>query len=357
MNWLLQNPLTTATQRLRLASALTSPRAGIVRLALFRHIPDVLAELGADADATIASVGLERADFADPACEIPYTKLEALLLECERRTECDHFGLQLGSRTQLADLGLLANVVRCATTVGEALRALEWTYNLRRGGGIVHLIETGETACFVFGVAAPDTRDTRQYQMAAVTIAFMILRQLFGPDWRPHEVRFALRAPTNLQPFKRAFRAAVQFDAEDSLISFASECLAQPLPPVDEATRRGVAAGLSAMRRQAFADFPVLVRDVIRMQLSMGTCTITSAAAALSLGPRSLERRLSLSGDSYVSLRNSVKHEVAVRLLRESNLSVQEIAAFLCFSSAANFATAFRRWTSVTPSAYRRRVR
>ena len=63
------------------------------------------------------------------------------------------------------------------------------------------------------------------------------------------------------------------------------------------------------------------------------------------------------AGESYVSLRQSVKHEVAVRLLRETNLSVQEIADFLCFSSAANFATAFRRWNGVTPSAYRQRVR
>lgn len=356
MNRLLQNPLATPTQRLRLARALTSPRAGIVRLALFRHIPDVLAELGADADATVASVGLARADFADPECEIPYAKLEELLLECERRTECDHFGLLLGSRTQLADLGVLGSVVRCAATVGEALRALEWTYNLRRGGGIVHVIEMGESACFVFAVAASDTRDTRQYQMAAVTIAFMILRYLCGPDWRPLEVRFALRPPSTLQAFQRVFRAAVQFDAEDSLISFASECLAQPLPAVDEATRRVVAAELNAMRRHAFADFPVLVRDVIRMQLSMGTCTIKSVAAALSLSPRSLERRLSQGGDSYVSLRHTVKHEVAERLLRESNLTVQEIADFLCFSTAANFATAFRRWTGVSPSAYRRRA-
>ena len=111
------------------------------------------------------------------------------------------------------------------------------------------------------------------------------------------------------------------------------------------------------MRARAFTNFPVLVRDVIRMQLSIGACTIENVSDALSLHPRRIERHLAQSGESYVSLRQSVKYEVAVRLLRETRLSVQEIADFLCFSSAANFATAFRRWNGVTPSAYRQRVR
>ena len=264
---LLRNPLATPAKRLRLAPALTSPRSGIVRLAFFRRLPDLLAELGADPDTTLASAGLARADFEDPECEIAYARFEELLVECERRTGCDYFGLLLGKKTQLADLGLLFSIARCAATVGEALHTLEWTYNLRRGGGVVHTIDTGDSACFVFAIATPDTRDTRQYQMAAVTVAFKILGALCGPDWRPSEVRFAFRSPSTSKPFLRFYRAPVQFDADDSLISFARPWLAQPLTPVDDSTRRIVAAELRAMRERAFTNFPVLVRDVIRMQL------------------------------------------------------------------------------------------
>lgn len=350
---LLRNPLATPAKRLRLAPALVSPRSGIVRLAFFRRLPDLLAELGADPDTTLASAGLARTDFNDPEREIAYARFEELLAECERRTGCDYFGLLLGKKTQLADLGLLVSIARCAATVGEALHTLEWTYNLRRGGGVVHTIDTGDSACFVFAVATPDTRDTRQYQMAAVTVAFKILESLCGPDWHPSEVRFAFRSPSTSKPFLRFYRAPVQFDADDSLISFARPWLARPLAPVDDSTRRVVAAELHAMRKRAFTDFPMLVRDVIRMQLSIGPCTIEHVAAALSMNPRRLERRLAQAGERYVALRQSVMREVAVRLLRESRLSVQEIADFLCFSSAANFATAFRKWTDRTPTQFR----
>ena len=48
---------------------------------------------------------------------------------------------------------------------------------------------------------------------------------------------------------------------------------------------------------------------------------------------------------------------VARELLRNTNLPVQRIAESLHFATAANFATAFRQRTGLTPSQYRRSVR
>jgi AraC-like DNA-binding protein len=42
------------------------------------------------------------------------------------------------------------------------------------------------------------------------------------------------------------------------------------------------------------------------------------------------------------------------QLLLDTEMQVQRIAESLHFSSAANFATAFRRWTGVTPTEFRR---
>jgi AraC-like DNA-binding protein len=43
-------------------------------------------------------------------------------------------------------------------------------------------------------------------------------------------------------------------------------------------------------------------------------------------------------------------------LLRDTSMHVHQVAESLHFSSAANFATAFRRWTGMTPSEYRKRA-
>jgi AraC-like DNA-binding protein len=255
--------------------------------------------------------------------------------------------------SRLDDLGLPGRLARCAPTVGQGLVALARAYNLRRGGGLVEVIEDGGFARLVFAIAMPGTHDTRHYQMGAIAIAFNVLEDLCGTDWQASEVRFAFRSPANLRPFKRFFLAPLHFDASESAIVFESGWLARTLPPVDDSFRQAVATEIRRNRELAFEDFPALVRDLIRRQVSSGPCSIETVSGMLSMHRRSLERRLKGCGASYSALQKSVKHEIAVQLLRETALSVQQIADFLRYSSAANFATAFRRWTDRTPKEFR----
>lgn len=341
------------SKRVRLGHVLTGGHSGITRVALYRRLPVLLDEFGADTDAMLASQGLVRADFEDPENRMPYLQLEPLLVECERRTGCEHFGLLVCENTRLDDMGLPGRVARCASTVGEGLEALARTYNLHRGAAILSLVDSGELARFVFAIAMPGARDTRQYQVGSIMIVFNFLQDLCGPEWEATEVRFALRSPASARPFQRAFRAPVHFDADESAIVFDSAWLSRSLPAVDDSFRRFVAAEARRARERAFEDFRGLVRDLIRKQLSSGPCSIETVAAMLSMHRRTLERRLARSGEDYNSLQQSVKHEIAAHLLRETELSVQQIADFLRFSSPANFATAFRRWTDQTPSQFR----
>jgi AraC-like DNA-binding protein len=298
------------------------PRSGAARVALVRRVPDLLDDFGVETDAILASQALSRADFENPDDRMPYFRLERLLVECERRT-------------------------------GAGLDALVRVYNLRRGGGIVYLVDSGEFARLIFAMATQGARNTRSYQMGALTIAFNIIEDLCGPDWQAAEVRLALRSPASTRPFQRFFRAPVHFDADECVIVFESSWLSHGLPEVGDTFRRSVAAEVRRVREQAFQDFPGLVRELIRKRLSTGPCSIETVAATLSMHRRSLERRLARAGEDYSSLQQSVKHEIAVQLLRDTEMSVQQIADFLRFSSAANFATAFRRWTGRTPTQYR----
>ena len=50
----------------------------------------------------------------------------------------------------------------------------------------------------------------------------------------------------------------------------------------------------------------------------------------------------------------SIKEDIARQLLRDTQMPIQQVAESVHFSSAANFATAFRRRTGMTPSEYRR---
>jgi AraC-like DNA-binding protein len=95
----------------------------------------------------------------------------------------------------------------------------------------------------------------------------------------------------------------------------------------------------------------------MRKQILVGRCTIEQLAATLSMHRRTLDRRLDRFGTSYGELVETVNYEVARHLLTDTTMPVQRIAEALHFSTSANFATAFRRWSGTTPSVFRRRVR
>jgi AraC-like DNA-binding protein len=67
---------------------------------------------------------------------------------------------------------------------------------------------------------------------------------------------------------------------------------------------------------------------------------------------RTLERKLRDQGTSYSKLRDQARRSTALDLL-STELSVEEIAARLGYSDAANFTRAFRRWTGQSPRAHR----
>jgi len=96
---------------------------------------------------------------------------------------------------------------------------------------------------------------------------------------------------------------------------------------------------------------------VIRKQLIIGQGGMEDVAASFGMHRRTLDRHLQKHGVRYGELEESVEEEVARQLLRDTALQVQQVAESLRFSSAANFATAFRRWTGMTPSEYRRQAR
>jgi AraC-like DNA-binding protein len=198
---------------------------------------------------------------------------------------------------------------------------------------------------------------THHAQIGGVTIAFNILQDLCGRTWRPTVVTLATRAPSSLRPFNQHFRAPLRFDYDESALVFASHWLDRPLPPVDPLVRQRVVALVRAQRAAILADFPATVRRLLRKQLILGQCSMPVVAALLGMHRRTLDRRLQRQGVSYGELVGALRTDIARQLLRDTDLRVQQVAESLHFSSAANFATAFRRWTGVTPSEYRRQAR
>ncbi len=85
-----------------------------------------------------------------------------------------------------------------------------------------------------------------------------------------------------------------------------------------------------------------------------GASTEPTVARALAMDESTLRRRLAREGASFRAIVQDVRYEVARQLIGESELTLAEVAAVLGFCELSVFTRAFRRWSGVTPSQWRK---
>ena len=78
-----------------------------------------------------------------------------------------------------------------------------------------------------------------------------------------------------------------------------------------------------------------------------------SLAQQLCMSASTLRRRLAEEGQSYQALKDSVRKELAIVWLAESQISFAEIATRLGFADTSSFYKAFRKWSGSNPGHYR----
>jgi AraC-like DNA-binding protein len=104
------------------------------------------------------------------------------------------------------------------------------------------------------------------------------------------------------------------------------------------------------------AQVPPLVEMVERLiveRLTKGEASLDAAATELGMSSRSLSRKLAELDTSFNGIVGSLRKDLALRSLQESNLSLTEIAFLLGYSEVSTFTHAFKRWAGKSPAAYR----
>lgn len=87
--------------------------------------------------------------------------------------------------------------------------------------------------------------------------------------------------------------------------------------------------------------------------LPSGRSQIEDVARELAVSKRSLQRRLSQEGTSWMQVLNDVRERLARHYLASTGLSVAEVSFLLGFEDPNSLFRAFHRWTGTTPEAWR----
>lgn len=101
-------------------------------------------------------------------------------------------------------------------------------------------------------------------------------------------------------------------------------------------------------------DLPELLRLVIRSELYEGRPTAPRVAHQAGMSLRLMQRRLADAEIRFSDLVREALMERATELLAQPGWRVTDIGLEIGYSESANFTRAFRRWTGLSPRAYRR---
>jgi transcriptional regulator GlxA family with amidase domain len=94
------------------------------------------------------------------------------------------------------------------------------------------------------------------------------------------------------------------------------------------------------------------VREALLVNLARPT-SFDAVARHLQMTTRTLRRKLREKNASFRRLVDELRMRVGIKYLRDTNLTIEDIAYSLGFSDAANFRHAFRRWTKGAPNEFR----
>jgi AraC-like DNA-binding protein len=326
---------------------------GHVRVSAFRPLTSLLATRGLDAGAVLSRAGVDRALLADADNVISLRDAGSLLRVASEASASRQLGLLLAHSAVEDMLGVLWRAAACAATLGDALRTISEMFDLHNGAGVAELVVETGLARWEIALLDTDVPCLDQFLDGAALVSVRLLRALRQRTEYPLEVLLPRERPDDIGQYRRLFGVPVRFESDRMAIVFPREWLDTPLPGADASRHAALMASLRRCRKAAAVPFVEQVRRSIRRQLCGGRASIAMTAQQLGMHRRSVDRHLKAGGTDFQTVKDEVRFACARHLLRDTRLPVRAIASALRFSDVSAFDHAFRRWTAMTPRAWR----
>nr|WP_294548901.1 AraC family transcriptional regulator [uncultured Rhodopila sp.] len=323
------------------------PRRLRLRLGAAAFIPELLEEQGLSAEAAVGRAGFTPRWFAQGQPIVPLGRL-GLAFECAAAAAAQaEFGLLVGLRAGLRLTEAAQRLPQRDTRVSAAL--MHMVAQPETFPNALLTLNVAGTICTIGCLKLPDSVPG-QDQMTDCAIGFATgaLRVLCGPRWRARGLHLAHAPPPDPQRPAALLQAPVTFDSAVTAMEFESEWLGR-----DCLRPAGRAAGDVSGRRTG-QDFAAEVRAVLASWNAVDKPSAPAVAASLGVHPRTLNRLLGRTGTRFNRMLGDTRYETAQRMLRDPATPVISIAWSLGYADASAFSRAFRRWSGMTPSEWRR---
>jgi AraC-like DNA-binding protein len=99
------------------------------------------------------------------------------------------------------------------------------------------------------------------------------------------------------------------------------------------------------------------VLSVLQARIGRSSLGIKDVAKSMDVSKRTLQRHLKAQMVSFAVLRDRVRFNRAIRCLLIDGMSIEATSKYLDFSDRTSFTNAFKRWSRLSPSVFRKLYR
>jgi AraC-like DNA-binding protein len=261
------------------------------------------------------------------------------VIECVTTNDYDVIGFSCMTRATLGEG--LSQAVRFARIWSDSSR---WDLRIDE-----------RTATLELQIAEPQRLGVRCGSESALAEMIHGGRLLTGLRYAPVAVRFRHPRPPDASAHERFFSAPIEWSAPRTEVAIDAKLLAQPLLKADPGLaayfERHAAALLEKCAEPEGMEYRL--RSALAAELPRGVPTLETIAPRLGMSTRTLRRRLQEAETTFREVLDQTRCELAKRYLADPQLPVGAVGFMVGFSEPSAFHRAFKRWTGVTPAAFR----
>jgi AraC-like DNA-binding protein len=309
---------------------------------------------GMNAEALLGEVGLSTDVLADPNRRHPLEVTTRLWRLAVQATGDPAFGIEVARHSTFQTFHALGFSLATSATLREALERIARYFAIVTDAADVRLEPVGQRLRLTVHLR-PSADPADEAVDAFVAATLRLCRTLCGRAFNPLAVELRRSAPANPAPYARYFRVPVSFGAPlDALTFDRASAEARLVTANPEIARANDAVAAEYLERLKDSRLAPRVRQAIVDQLPQGGDPDPALVARrLALSLRNMQRKLADEGTSFQAILDDTRAGLARSYLDEGRYSVSEVTYLLGFSGVSNFSRAFKRWTGLSPTAYR----
>jgi AraC-like DNA-binding protein len=324
-----------------------------IRSATLSGYVKAASEVGLDPYPMLKKVGIKDECLEDPDLLISQDSVVGLLAISAEQSGHSDFGARAAIARGVPDLGAVSLLLREAETVESALQTMLTQLHLHGDGASIS-IDSGSAEAFIgLRVSAGRGINTLQGTEFGACGLVQVIRWLIGANWKPQRVCFAHPGVGQARVQRAFFQSPVCYEQSSSGVLIDRQTLQKPVETSSPFLRRQAKRYLESAFAIKQMDFSARVLEVIAQMLPRDTCSADNVALALGIDRRTLARRLERNGESYASLLQRARCEIAQQIAADSRLSLTDAAEVTGFQNLSSFSRWFRTTFGYSPTEWR----